>query len=73
MAAKKPTEQADAADTTATGIATNAGAAADQPQERQPLPVPDGGWPADEYTGKPGSYVRDPFTGIRSPAADAAE
>jgi len=61
MAAKKPTAEADAADTTATGVAT------DQPLERQPLPVPDGGWPADEYTGKPGSYVRDPYTGIRTP------
>lgn len=38
-----------------------------------PLPVPDGGWPPDEFTGKPGSYVRDPYTGKRSPAADAAD
>lgn len=38
--------------------------------ERMPLPVPEGGWPADEFTGKAGSFVRDPFTGVRQPAAD---
>ena len=60
MTPKKTTPEAPAADTA-------------QPAERQPLPEPEGGWPADAYTGKPGNYVRDPFTGIRSPAADAAE
>jgi hypothetical protein len=50
--------------------------------ERTPMPVPKGGWPADEYTGKGGSFSRDPYTGIRTPtpetlaawaAAEAAE
>lgn len=31
-----------------------------------PMPEPEGGWPADEWTGKGGSYVRDPLTGVRS-------
>lgn len=36
------------------------------------MPEPEGGWPADEYTGKGGRYVRDPVTGVRSvnPASD---
>ena len=44
-----------------------------------PMAEPAGGWPADEFTGIGGSYVRDPFTGIRSrvapdaPAVPAAE
>lgn len=42
------------------------------PGERLPLPVPPGGWPPDEFTGKAGRFVRDPFTGIRSPAPDEA-
>lgn len=33
-----------------------------------PMPEPEGGWPADEFTGMGGSYVRDPFTGVRSRA-----
>jgi hypothetical protein len=45
---------------------------AGQAEERKPLPEPAGGWPRDEYTGKSGSYVRDPFTGIRRPAVDTA-
>ena len=41
---------------------------------REPLPVPPGGWPADEFTGMAGRFVRDPFTGKRSPApAEPAE
>lgn len=36
-----------------------------------PMPEPAGGWPRDAYTGKAGSYVRDPFTGIRRPAPGA--
>ncbi|UUZ68081.1 hypothetical protein LP416_27840 [Polaromonas sp. P2-4] len=43
------------------------------PGEPIPLPEPEGGWPADEFTGKGGSYVRDPFTGLRSPAVPAPE
>jgi hypothetical protein len=31
-----------------------------------PLAEPEGGWPVDEFTGIGGSYVRDPFTGVRS-------
>ena len=37
----------------------------------KPLPVPEGGWPADEFTGLGGDYVRDPLTGKRSPAVPA--
>jgi hypothetical protein len=42
--------------------------------ERLPMPVPEGGWPADEFTGLPGCFVRDPYTGVRSraPADDGA-
>lgn len=43
-----------------------------QSSEPVPLAVPDGGWPADEFTGLGGSYVRDPFTGIRSKASPDA-
>lgn len=43
-----------------------------QEDQRTPLPVPEGGWPADEFTGLGGSYVRDPFTGIRSKASPDA-
>jgi hypothetical protein len=44
-----------------------------QPGERLPMPEPEGGWPADEFTGIGGSYVRDPFTGLRSRAVVDAE
>lgn len=40
--------------------------------ERKPMPVPDGGWPADEFTGLGGDYVRDPYTGIRRKASPDA-
>lgn len=40
--------------------------------ERVPMAEPEGGWPADEWTGKGGSYVRDPYTGIRTPTAETA-
>jgi len=46
---------------------------AGEPGERLPLEEPEGGWPADEFTGKGGCYVRDPFTGVRSPAPDVAQ
>lgn len=36
----------------------------------QPMPEPVGGWPADQYTGVAGQYVRDPFTGVRRPATE---
>ena len=43
-------------------------AAAEATAARQPLPVPPGGWPPDEFTGLSGWFVRDPFTGKRSKA-----
>lgn len=43
------------------------------PGERLPMPEPEGGWPADEFTGHGGSYVRDPFTGLRSRVVPDAE
>lgn len=43
------------------------------PDERLPMPEPEGGWPADEFTGMGGSYVRDPFTGVRSRVEPVAE
>lgn len=68
---KKP---GGAATSTATAPAE---AGADQAQQRKPLPEPEGGWPADEFTGLAGRFVRDPFTGKRRradeppPPADA--
>lgn len=54
--------------------ATTSTKAEGEQEDRKPLPVPPGGWPADEYTGKAGRFVRDPFTGLRSPApADPEE
>lgn len=41
-------------------------AGAPAPGERLPMQEPDGGWPPDEFTGVGGSYVRDPFTGVRT-------
>lgn len=41
-------------------------------EERQPMKEPQGGWPPDEFTGKGGSYIRDPFTGVRRPAEQPA-
>lgn len=38
-----------------------------------PMAEPEGGWPADEFTGMGGSYVRDPFTGVRSRAPVVAD
>lgn len=43
------------------------------PGTPMPLPVPPGGWPADAWTGMGGRFVRDPFTGVRSPAPDVVE
>jgi hypothetical protein len=44
------------------------------PNEAPPLAQePAGGWPADEYTGKAGRYVRDPLTGLRRPAEPETE
>lgn len=66
MSTKKPTPTEAPAE-----VATaDTGASAPAADERKPLPVPEGGWPADEYTGKCGSYVRDPYTGIRTPAPE---
>ncbi len=60
-----------------TGAAdTPSGAAADttasRDEARKPMPEPEGGWPRDEFTGQAGSFVRDPFTGIRRRADDTA-
>lgn len=66
---KKPTPT-DEPTVSATVPATAPAPTATAPDERQPLPVPEGGWPADEYTGKCGSYVRDPYTGTRTPAPE---
>ncbi|CAM8626931.1 hypothetical protein MCEMSHM24_02700 [Comamonadaceae bacterium] len=66
MPPKQTTAEQDT--TTADAAAT----AAAQPAERTPMAEPEGGWPADEFTGKGGSYVRDPYTGIRTPVDPAA-
>ena len=34
-------------------------------EERKPMAMPEGGWPADEFTGQAGSFERDPYTGKR--------
>lgn len=47
--------------------------ATDGPALGEPMPMPEGGWPADEFTGVGGSYVRCPLTGVRSPAPRAPE
>ena len=31
-------------------------------EERKPMAMPEGGWPADEFTGQAGSFERDPYT-----------
>lgn len=41
---------------------------AGDPGERLPMAEPEGGWPADEFTGMDGRFVRDRFTGVRSRA-----
>lgn len=43
----------------------------EQAQDRVPMAEPEGGWPADEFTGEPGHFVRDPYTGVRSRATVA--
>ena len=37
------------------------------------MPEPAGGWPADEFSGIGGQYVRDPLTGKRSKVPEATE
>ena len=34
-------------------------------EERKPMAMPEGGWPADEFTGQAGSFERDLYTGKR--------
>lgn len=46
-------------------MATKNPTPATQSEERQPMAVPAGGWPPDEFTGKAGRFYRDPFTGRR--------
>lgn len=38
----------------------------------KPMDEPEGGWPADAFTGLPGRFVRDPFTGLRRPDDEVA-
>lgn len=59
------TTTADQASAGATGTATEG--------ERKPLPVPEGGWPPDEFTGVAGNFIRDPYTGIRTRAPAPVE
>lgn len=40
-------------------------------EERKPMAMPAGGWPADEFTGQAGRFERDPFTGKRHRVEDA--
>lgn len=42
--------------------------AADTPGAPPLAQEPEGGWPPDEYSGKAGTYVRDPVSGKRRPA-----
>ena len=67
LMAKKDAVFADAV-TNTPGATTEPLAGAPLIESLVPMPMPDGGWPADEFTGKGGSYVRDPFTGVRSAA-----
>lgn len=41
--------------------------------ERKPMAMPEGGWPADEFTGQAGSFERDPFTGLRHRVEEATQ
>ena len=61
----KKTTSTDAASTDGEVITQNTNELATGPV---PMQEPEGGWPADEFTGLGGSYVRDPFTGIRRKA-----
>lgn len=49
-----------------------AATAADTQKTAGHMPEPEGGWPADEFTGECGHFVRDPFTGVRSRAPEVA-
>lgn len=42
-------------------------------EERKPMAMPVGGWPADEFTGQAGSFERDPFTGLRRRVEEATQ
>lgn len=57
---------------TAVAVAMVGAAAAVANEGPVPMAEPEGGWPADEFTGKGGSYVRDPYTGVRTPTPDTA-
>lgn len=41
--------------------------------ERKPMPMPEGGWPPDEFTGQAGSFERDPYTGKRRRVEEPTE
>ncbi len=38
-----------------------------QAEAREVMQEPAGGWPADEFTGMAGTFIRDPYTGKRHP------
>lgn len=38
--------------------------------QREPMKEPEGGWPPDEYTGMAGTFIRDPYTGKRTPEVE---
>lgn len=41
-----------------------------QADARQVMKEPEGGWPADEFTGVAGTFIRDPYTGKRYPEGE---
>lgn len=59
MSKKPPTQEPQA------NAAPQGEAEAPRQPLQAPLDVPPGGWPADEFTGQSGSFVRDPVTGVR--------
>lgn len=71
--AKKDDTNKVAATEADTSTAVEVGYPSPYPRRDTPLDEPAGGWPADEFTGKGGSYIRDPLTGVRSPAPAVTE
>lgn len=69
---KKDAVFADTAPTNTPGDRTEPAPGAPLATALAPMPEPAGGWPADEFTGHGGSYVRDPITGVRRRAEPEA-